>query len=87
MHCSVVLVLLHGLAGSITLVQFSVIICQLVVVCLIFLEDTLNTTGLLWLCVCTHAHCVCVCVRMCVHACVHAHVCVCARARWGFRDR
>lgn len=37
---------------SFTLVQFSVIICQLVVVSLIFVEDTLNTTELLWLCVC-----------------------------------
>lgn len=49
---------------SITLVPFSVIICQLVVVCLIFVEDTLNTTELLRLCVCvcTHMHALCECV-------------------------
>jgi hypothetical protein len=53
---------------SIVWVQFCILICQLVVVvCLMFVEDTLNTTELLWLC--AHALvCVCVCARM------HAHV-------------
>jgi hypothetical protein len=62
---------------SIALVQFSIIICQLVIVCLIFVEDTLNTTELLWLCVCIHMHALCECVCVWVHACVHV--------RWRFR--
>jgi len=54
---------------SIILVHFSVMICQLVVVCLTFVEDTLNTTELLWLCACvrTCVHFVCVCVFLIIY--------------------
>ena len=38
--------------SSIALVQFCVIIFQLVVVCLMVLKNTLNTTEFLWLCAC-----------------------------------